>query len=221
MVIEVEETVVMTVDGAVVMVENIFRHLSEVGQAEARPGRAAPEGLDGKLATIFHASTEVTQAIFFSATIIIAGFLPLFTLSGVEGHIFGPMARTYAYVAGKQEGLVIVNITRSRRRTTDPATDDALLGWSVLQDVAGVALAAIAVPSVRRLEAVRTEPTPVPPPCAGSPTATGSSAATSRSPIWRTTAWSCPSTPQTLLQPIFTELCAVIPTIPTTLSARS
>ena len=32
-------------------------------------------------------------------------------------------------------GVVIVNITRSRRRTTDPATDRALLGWSVLQDV--------------------------------------------------------------------------------------
>jgi len=41
--------------------------------------------------------------------------------------------------------VVIVNITRSRRRTTDPATDDALLGWSVLQDVSGVALAAIAL----------------------------------------------------------------------------
>ncbi len=85
------------VDATVIMVENIYRHLSEVGRAEARAVRLAPEGLDGKLATIFHASTEVTQAIFFSATIIIAGFLPLFTLSGVEGHIFGPMARTYAY----------------------------------------------------------------------------------------------------------------------------
>ena len=84
------------VDATVIMVENIFRHLAGVGLAAARP-RPAPEGLDGKLATIFHASTEVTQAIFFSATIIIAGFLPLFTLSGVEGHIFGPMARTYAY----------------------------------------------------------------------------------------------------------------------------
>ncbi|TMD29623.1 MAG: potassium transporter Kef [Chloroflexi bacterium] len=40
-------------------------------------------------------------------------------------------------------GVVIVNITRSRRRTTDPATDRALLGWSVLQDVTGVALAAV------------------------------------------------------------------------------
>ena len=39
--------------------------------------------------------------------------------------------------------VVIVNITRSRRRTTDRPTDQALLGWSVLQDVAGVASAAI------------------------------------------------------------------------------
>ncbi|MFM2106611.1 MAG: hypothetical protein RL338_1643 [Chloroflexota bacterium] len=39
--------------------------------------------------------------------------------------------------------VVIVNITRSRRRTTDPATERALLGWSVLQDLAGVSLAAV------------------------------------------------------------------------------
>lgn len=39
--------------------------------------------------------------------------------------------------------VVIVNITRSRRRTTNPQTDDALLAWSVLQDVTGVALAAV------------------------------------------------------------------------------
>src|SRR6202035_5678967 len=37
------------------------------------------------------------RSIFFAAAIIIAAFLPLFTLSGVEGNIFGPMARTYAY----------------------------------------------------------------------------------------------------------------------------
>ena len=39
--------------------------------------------------------------------------------------------------------VVIVNITRSRRRTTNPQTEDALLAWSVLQDIAGVALAAV------------------------------------------------------------------------------
>jgi cobalt-zinc-cadmium resistance protein CzcA len=76
------------VDATVIMVENIFRHLAEAS-------RGGP--VRDKTGTIFTASREVTQAIFFSATIIIAGFLPLFTLSGVEGHIFGPMARTYAY----------------------------------------------------------------------------------------------------------------------------
>jgi cobalt-zinc-cadmium resistance protein CzcA len=86
------------VDATVIMVENVFRHLAEA--SAGRPPaitRPTPRGLTGKLATIYHASGEVTQAIFFSATIIIAGFLPLFTLSGVEGHIFGPMAKTYAY----------------------------------------------------------------------------------------------------------------------------
>ena len=39
----------------------------------------------------------MSRSIFFAATIIVAAFLPLFTLSGVEGNIFGPMARTYAY----------------------------------------------------------------------------------------------------------------------------
>ena len=86
------------VDATVIMVENIFRHLAEAS-AGRRPTctRPTPRGMTGKIATIYHASGEVTQAIFFSATIIIAGFLPLFTLSGVEGHIFGPMAKTYAY----------------------------------------------------------------------------------------------------------------------------
>src|SRR5215208_1989500 len=86
------------VDATVIMVENIFRHLAEAS-AGHRPSytRPTPRGMTGKIATIYHASGEVTQAIFFSATIIIAGFLPLFTLSGVEGHIFGPMAKTYAY----------------------------------------------------------------------------------------------------------------------------
>lgn len=93
----------LIVDATVIMVENIFRHLSESKEkthAEAplfmqyvRPDTS----LHGKLAHIAFAATEVNRSIFFSATIIIAGFIPLFTLSGVEGHIFGPMASTYAY----------------------------------------------------------------------------------------------------------------------------
>jgi cobalt-zinc-cadmium resistance protein CzcA len=85
------------VDATVIMVENIFRHLAEAGAGHRPSPLDSPRGLTGKLATIYSSAGEVTQAIFFAATIIIAGFLPLFSLSGVEGHIFGPMARTYAY----------------------------------------------------------------------------------------------------------------------------
>ncbi|GJE70533.1 efflux RND transporter permease subunit [Methylorubrum podarium] len=84
----------LIVDATVIMVENIFRHLAEPEHGEGRP---APGGLTGRLGTIALAGAEVNRAIFFSATIIIVGFLPLFTMTGVEGHIFGPMAKTYAY----------------------------------------------------------------------------------------------------------------------------
>nr|NKR04405.1 efflux RND transporter permease subunit [Escherichia coli] len=90
----------LIVDATVIMVENVFRHLSEhPGGPITHADDAGDEGsaLTGKLGTISFAASEVNRAIFFSATIIIVGFLPLFTLSGVEGHIFGPMAKTYAY----------------------------------------------------------------------------------------------------------------------------
>ncbi|HZQ01631.1 MAG TPA: CusA/CzcA family heavy metal efflux RND transporter [Reyranella sp.] len=86
------------VDATVIMVENVFRHLAETSSGHrSSTAIAAPAGVTGKIATIYQSAGEVTKAIFFAATIIIAGFLPLFTLSGVEGHIFGPMAKTYAY----------------------------------------------------------------------------------------------------------------------------
>lgn len=95
----------LIVDASVIMVENIFRHLAE--SAEARrtgsPLMQVMEGsrFRGRLAVIDTAATEVSQAILFAAAIIVAGFLPLFTLSGIEGHIFGPMAKTYGYaIAG-------------------------------------------------------------------------------------------------------------------------
>jgi heavy metal efflux system protein len=96
----------LIVDATVLMVENIFRHLAQRPEdrfAYARHVRqaGAEQGLSGKYAVVAQSGVEVNRAIFFSAAIIIAGFVPLFTLSGVEGHIFGPMAKTYAYaIAG-------------------------------------------------------------------------------------------------------------------------
>jgi heavy metal efflux system protein len=96
----------LIVDASVIMVENIFRHLSESAD-ERRAGPALMHVVRGsgvfrgKFAVIANAATEVNQAILFAAAIIIAGFVPLFTLSGIEGHIFGPMAKTYGYaIAG-------------------------------------------------------------------------------------------------------------------------
>jgi len=96
----------LVVDATVIMVENIFRHLAEasahLGTGPSQLHRMrVPSGFRGKMGTISIAAAEVSQSIFFAAAIIIAGFVPLFTLSGIEGHIFGPMAKTYAYaIAG-------------------------------------------------------------------------------------------------------------------------
>jgi len=89
----------LIVDATVIMVENIYRHLAErsakVENDNAKFTRA------NRRSAILGAATEVNRGIFFAAAIIIASFLPLFTLTGVEGHIFGPMAKTYAYaIAG-------------------------------------------------------------------------------------------------------------------------
>jgi cobalt-zinc-cadmium resistance protein CzcA len=50
-----------------------------------------------RLRLIFASALQVDKAVFFSATITVAAFVPLFTMQGVEGQIFNPMARTYGY----------------------------------------------------------------------------------------------------------------------------
>jgi len=93
----------LIVDATVIMVENIFRHLAEAPtplRQRVLTNARRTTRLSGRLLEIYASASEVNQAIFFSAAIIIAGFVPLFTMSGVEGHIFAPMAKTYAYAIG-------------------------------------------------------------------------------------------------------------------------
>jgi cobalt-zinc-cadmium resistance protein CzcA len=96
----------LIVDASVLMVENIYRHLAQgpfvsVSYAYLMHRVRTSYELRGRFAVIANSAAEVNRAIFFAAAIIIAGFVPLFTLSGIEGHIFGPMAKTYAYaIAG-------------------------------------------------------------------------------------------------------------------------
>ena len=73
-------------DGAIVMVENIYRHLND-------PANTAKNKTD----VILRAAREVSRPIVFSIAIIVAVFLPLFTLEGVEGKMFTPMAFTIAF----------------------------------------------------------------------------------------------------------------------------
>lgn len=89
----------LIVDATVIMVEAIFRRLTQTTPlSEAEESHISSETIFGmKRHGILSAAADVSRSIFFAAAIIIAAFLPLFTLSGVEGNIFGPMARTYAY----------------------------------------------------------------------------------------------------------------------------
>ncbi|OQW60832.1 MAG: cytochrome-c peroxidase [Proteobacteria bacterium SG_bin9] len=89
----------LIVDGTVIMVEAIFRRLSRNKELTPEQERSMPAKFvfGMKSHAILDASADVARSIFFAATIIVAAFLPLFTLTGVEGNIFGPMARTYAY----------------------------------------------------------------------------------------------------------------------------
>ncbi len=91
----------LIVDATVIMVESIFWQLAhQTGQPPPTDSalRVDPSlHFSGQHLAIYRGAADVNRSIFFAAGIIIAAFMPLFTLSGVEGHIFGPMAKTYAY----------------------------------------------------------------------------------------------------------------------------
>jgi heavy metal efflux system protein len=75
----------MVVDGAVVMVENIIRHLAHKNDPHTPQQK------------IRDAAQEVQRPVFFAIAIIITAYLPIFTLQAVEGRLFKPMAWTVAF----------------------------------------------------------------------------------------------------------------------------
>lgn len=89
----------LIVDASVIMTENIFRLLANRSHHNAIHGveEDAKTDFRHRMQTILLGSGQVITAILFACLIIIVSFTPLFTLQGVEGHIFSPMARTYAY----------------------------------------------------------------------------------------------------------------------------
>jgi len=75
------------VDSSTIIVENIYRHITAHDADRSRP----------LIDRIIDASAEIERALFYSTTIIICAFIPLFSMSGAEGALFGPMANTYAF----------------------------------------------------------------------------------------------------------------------------
>ncbi len=75
------------VDSSVIIVENIYRHITARDADRTRP----------LIERIIEASHEIERALFFSTLIIVCAFIPLFSMTGPEGALFGPMANTYAF----------------------------------------------------------------------------------------------------------------------------
>ncbi len=76
----------MVVDGAVVMIENIVRHMTHPRNSSRKTMEVVRE-----------AAHEVQRPVFFAIAIIITSYLPIFTLQRVEGRLFRPMAWTVAF----------------------------------------------------------------------------------------------------------------------------
>jgi heavy metal efflux system protein len=114
------------VESAVILVENVFRNfqapaaqrqalLERLARGEwgpdpsSTPYHATPvRGWTDRLRLILVSAVQVDRAVFFAALIVVAAFVPLFTMQGVEGAIFGPMARTYGYALA---GALIATFT--------------------------------------------------------------------------------------------------------------
>ena len=103
------------VDAAVILVENIYRNfqsspeereslLQQLAEGKWGPdptgtleSSAAGQGWTDRLRLILISALQIDKAVFFSTAVIVAAFIPLFTMQSVEGQIFSPMARTYGY----------------------------------------------------------------------------------------------------------------------------
>ena len=92
------------VDSSVIIVESIYRHLTD------REESTEP-GAEGHYADRLRAAAgEVTRSLFYATAVMVCALLPLFTMKGPEGQIFGPMADTYAFALG---GALILSLTIS------------------------------------------------------------------------------------------------------------
>src|SRR6204780_4981547 len=146
----------MVVDGAVVMVENIVRHMSRLNNGHGQGSASKKTPAEG----VCEAAHEVQRPRFFAIAIIITAYLPIFTLQRVEGRLFRPMAWTVALaLLGAMTFSVLIapvlagiffrkGVHERRNRVLDWLTERyrERLRWAVQHRsvVAGVGIAALA-----------------------------------------------------------------------------
>ncbi len=107
-------------DGAIVMVENIYRHLSDPHNTERR-----------KLQVVHQAAQEVAKPIVFSIAIIVLVFLPIFTLQDVEGKMFRPLAYTicFALLGSMATALIVAPVLSMHLLKQREHKEFVLLRW--------------------------------------------------------------------------------------------
>ncbi len=93
------------VDGAIVMVENVHKHVEAFETAHARQPTAAQ-----RWRLVADASVEVGPALFFSLLVITLSFVPVFSLEAQEGRLFAPLAFTKTYAMAAAAGLSVTLI---------------------------------------------------------------------------------------------------------------
>jgi len=86
----------MVVDGAVVMIENIVRHMGRSQTSVPTSGRITVT-VKTSAQVIREAAHEVQRPVFYAILIIITAYMPIFTLQRIEGRLFRPMAWTVAF----------------------------------------------------------------------------------------------------------------------------
>jgi len=114
------------VDAGVIMVENCYRHLSEL---------PAEERKEKRLEVIISSAKQVGRAIFFSLAIIILSFVPVFLLEGQEGKLFHPLAftKTFAMVGSTVIAITLVPVLMYffMRGTMPPESSNPLSGFFI------------------------------------------------------------------------------------------
>jgi cobalt-zinc-cadmium resistance protein CzcA len=108
------------VDAAVIVLENIYRNLR------------AEKSKESEFETIASATSEAVRPVLFSVLVIIVALIPLFTMEGVPGKIFGPMSLTYGFAltGATVFAIFFAPVLSSFRKPASGAKEDtALVRW--------------------------------------------------------------------------------------------